>query len=85
MESRLVRWVVLNDQSFLVVESPSFRALVDYLRPGVGLIKADGLKNLIISSFASEMTRVKQKLAALNSRVSFTTDIWTAPNGILFN
>ena len=84
LKEYLVEFVVSEDISFITIESSSFRNLIHLLRPGVFVPKADSLKNSIMSTFKTKLLQLRAFWASIDSRISFTTDIWSAPNDIPF-
>jgi uncharacterized C2H2 Zn-finger protein len=84
LKEHLVEFFVAEDMSFVTIESSSFRNLIHLLRPGVFVPKADSLKNSIMSTFKTKLVQLRAFWASIDSRISFTTDIWSAPNDIPF-
>ena len=80
----LIRFFVVEDIAFQTVESLSFRELLHLMRPGSFIPKADSLKNGIMSTFKTKLSKMRSLWATIDSRISFTTDIWSAPNDIPF-
>jgi hypothetical protein len=76
--------IVVQDLPFLLLESAQFRDLLQLLRPGIRIIKADALKNRIVGYFKKTKVQVKELFSFIDSRISFTTDIWTSPNDLAF-
>jgi hypothetical protein len=84
LKKYLVEFFVGEDMSFLTIESSSFRNIIQFLRPGAFVPKADSLKNSIMSTFKTKLVELRAFWADIDSRISFTTDIWSAPNNIPF-
>lgn len=80
----LVRFFVVEDISFQTVESLAFRELLHFMRPGSFIPKADSLKNSIMTTFKTNLKQMRAFWAGIDSKISFTTDIWSAPNDIPF-
>ncbi len=80
----VIRLIVKQDESFLLVESKEFRNLVHLLNPKAKLFKADALKNKIIDLYHSEKLKKITQMKLVASKISFTTDIWTSPTQVPF-
>ncbi|CAG8836392.1 474_t:CDS:2, partial [Gigaspora margarita] len=61
-------------QDFELVE------ILQYLNPIVELVKGDTIKNTIISLYDSGKQELKVFLSNINSKIFFTSDLWTSPN-----
>jgi hypothetical protein len=83
-EELLMKWVVANEQSFLVVENQHFKELIQYLNHKANTKTADTLRRKIKSSFDKTRLPLKEILTKNKSKYSFTTDIWTSPASIPF-
>ena len=75
---------VVQDLPFLLLESAEFRDLLLLMRPGTRIIKADALKNRIMDYFKKTRAQMTDFFSSIDSRISFTTDIWTSPNDLAF-
>ena len=80
----LVDLLVVQDLPFLLLESAEFRDLIQLLRPGTTVVKADALKNKVMDQFKKTQLQMKNFFSSIDSRISFTTDIWTSPNDLAF-
>jgi hypothetical protein len=80
----LTDMIVVQDLPFLFLESTEFRDFVSLLRPGTRVLKADSLKNNIMDRFKKMKSQMMTFWSSIDSRVSFTTDIWTSPNDLSF-
>ena len=83
-EQYLTNLFVVQDLPFLLLESAEFRDLLLLMRPGTMIIKADALKNRIMDCFKKTKAQMKDFFSSIDSRISFTTDIWTSPNDLAF-
>ncbi|CAG8794594.1 13745_t:CDS:2, partial [Dentiscutata erythropus] len=63
-------WIVDDDQSFRVVEKPSFKRIIEYLNNEAKLVSGTTIKNKIISKYESEQIEIINKLQIL----AITTD-----------
>lgn len=83
-EELLMKWVVGNEQSFLVVENQHFKELIEYLNPKANTKSGDTLSRKVKSTFDKTRLALKEILGKNESKYSFTTDIWTSPSSIPF-
>lgn len=61
-----------------------FKRLVQLLRSDTVMIRADALKNEVMERFRVCKLQMINFFSSLDSKLSFTTDIWTAPNDLSF-
>lgn len=80
----IVDLFVVQDFSFLTIETPQFIKLIKLLRPETTMFKADALKKEILERFRITKIQIIKFFSSIKSRVSFTTDIWTSPNDLSF-
>jgi hypothetical protein len=76
-KKRLLRWVVLHDQPFIVVESAEFRSM---FQRGTIVPSADTIKRDIMKCHREEADRIGDRLCNAGSKISVTLDCWTSPN-----
>lgn len=81
-QDAVIRLIIKQDESFLLVESREFQKLVSILNRKAKLFKADALKNKIMALFAKERGKCIEKIKNIDSMISFTTDVWTAPTQV---
>ena len=60
-----------------MVENDEFRSLVMELNPDSFLCHADSLRSKILNRTATVVEDIQMELLQNNSKISFTTDIWT--------
>ena len=84
LEDALVKWVVKDDQSFVVIESEEFKDLLQLIKPGIRLPSSETLKRRIINKFETKKEELYIAMQTNRSKISFTTDCWTSPNNIAF-
>ena len=80
----LVDLFVVQDLPFILLESAEFRDLIQLLRRDTTVVKADALKNKIMDQFKKTKGQMKDFFSSIDSRISFTTDVWTSPNDLAF-
>jgi hypothetical protein len=83
-EQYLTNLFVVQDLPFQLLESTEFREYTQLLRPETRILKADALKNRIMDRFKNTKVQMKKFFSSIDSRISFTTDIWTSPNDLAF-
>ncbi|KAG9018943.1 hypothetical protein FRB90_008137, partial [Tulasnella sp. 427] len=80
---RLLRWIVVDDQSIRVLECPEFRDLLTYVSDHLDdedIPHRTKLTNEIISLYQKKQEEMYRELKAAPGRVSFTSDLWSDPN-----
>jgi len=80
----LVKWIVANDQSFLVVENKSFQKMIKRLNKEAIIPSADSIHNFIYNNFNKIKENLKKELQETPSKISFSLDGWTSKNQIAF-
>lgn len=80
----LVKWIIVNQQSFTIVEEPAFADLIYALQPDAKLISADTVKRKIMNLYESNINKVKESFSNITGKISFTIDIWTSPSAKSF-
>jgi hypothetical protein len=58
----IVKWIVCDDQPFVVIEGDHLRHLFRLLNPSVKIPGADTIHNDILKSFKEESTRIQEIL-----------------------
>jgi len=80
MKVKLIKWIVINQHPFTIVEQPNFISFVHTLYPATKMPSADTVKRYIVNSYETARINMQNILENLSSKISFTTDIWTSPN-----
>ena len=62
---------------FTLVESKTFSDFISTLNEKYAIPSRITIKNIIVSKFNAKRSQIKQDLEKVNSKISFTTDIWT--------
>ncbi|CAB4446469.1 unnamed protein product [Rhizophagus irregularis] len=81
---RTVRWVVVNDQPFNVIENEEFKDMISFIWPGIYIPCANTLRRDLTENFKNAKERFRQELQETPGRLSFTVDAWTSKNQIPF-
>jgi hypothetical protein len=80
----LIKWIVINQHSFLIVEESNFIDFVHTLHPGAVLISADTVKRKIMDLYTNNISKIQEVFENILGKVSFTIDIWTSPSNKSF-
>jgi hypothetical protein len=80
MIKNLIKWIVIHQHSFIVVEENYFINFVRSLHPSAKIPNADTIKNKIMAYYEADKIRMKEILKNLPGKVSFTIDCWTSPS-----
>ena len=74
MKKNLIRWIVINQHPFTIVEKDHFITFVHSLYSLVRLPTADTIKNKIMAYYKVDKVKMKIILKDLSDKISFTTD-----------
>ncbi|CAJ0830756.1 12504_t:CDS:2 [Entrophospora sp. SA101] len=77
-------WLINCQRPFLTAEDPELIEIFRYLNPNVKPVKADAIKNTIMKLYKEGKRELKVYLSTINSKISFTSDLWTSPNNKAF-
>lgn len=80
----IIQFVVEDDQSFLVIEKPSFRNLLRYLRPNMkesDIPHRTKLREDIMGKVGDVVERMQKYYKTINSQFSTTFDLWQSGAG----
>ncbi|EXX71594.1 hypothetical protein RirG_077070 [Rhizophagus irregularis DAOM 197198w] len=81
---RTVRWVVINDQPFNVIENEEFKDMISFIWPGIYISCANTLRQDLTENFKNAKERFRQELQETPGHLSFIVDAWTSKNQIPF-
>jgi hypothetical protein len=62
----VVRWVVVNDQPFNVVENNEFKEILTFLRPGINIPSADTVRRDLSENYKISKDVFRQELQVNN-------------------
>ena len=62
----MVRWVVVNDQPFNVVENNEFKEMLTFLRPGINIPFADTVRQDLSENYRISKEVFRQELQVNN-------------------
>ncbi|GBC46886.2 zinc finger BED domain-containing protein 4-like [Rhizophagus irregularis DAOM 181602=DAOM 197198] len=77
----LTNWITEDLQPLYVVQSLSFRKLINELDPAFIIPNEKGIKRIISKSYKSTLPILIEKIRVEAKSVSLITDIWTMKNG----
>ncbi len=84
MKAELIRWIVINQHPFTIVEESNFINFVHSLCPAAIIPSSDTIKNYIMNFYKINKEKIQSFLQNLSGKISFTTDIWTSPSAKSF-
>ena len=77
----MTNWIIEDFQPLYVVQSPSFRKLINELDSGFIMPDEKGIKKVIADTYNSTMPALIEKIRVESKSVSLTTDMWTSRSG----
>ena len=80
MLKKLIRWIVIRQHPFTIVEEDQFVSFVHSLYPSAKIPTADTIKNKIMTNYETDKIKMQAILKDLPGKVSFTMDCWTSPS-----
>jgi len=84
MEKNLIRWIVIHQHPFTIVEENYFINFVHSLHPSARIPTANTVKNRIMDCYKEDKIKIKALLKDIPGKVSFTMDCWTSPSAKSF-
>jgi len=75
MRNKLIRWIVINQHPFTIVEEPSFIELVHSLCSNTELFSANIIKRKIMELYNGNIFQIQKFLQETPEELSFTMDI----------
>ncbi|OAJ41345.1 hypothetical protein BDEG_24966 [Batrachochytrium dendrobatidis JEL423] len=83
-QNKLQRWIVGDQQSFLVVGNPYFQQMMLYINKHIIFKSADTVSQTVNRDFEIAKADVYALIKENTSKISFTTDIWTSPDNVAY-
>ena len=80
MRKAILRWVIMQDQPFSVVESIEFKNMMRLARSDIKLISRDSLRADIVELWTRSRQIIRRSLMDSPGKISFATDGWSAIN-----
>src|SRR6266480_573679 len=79
MKNNLIKWIVIHQNPFTIVEENNFITFIHTLHPTTQIPTADTIKSQILKFYEEDKEKIKSILMNLSEKISFTTDCWTSP------
>ncbi|GET63253.1 zinc finger BED domain-containing protein RICESLEEPER 2-like [Rhizophagus irregularis DAOM 181602=DAOM 197198] len=76
----LIKWVVVSDQPFTVVDDDHFKVMIKRLNREAIIPSAVTIRKDIHQAFNDEQTSIQKELQNVPGQISFTLDAWTSKN-----
>jgi hypothetical protein len=76
----LVKWIVVHQHPFTVVEELHFLNYTHSLHPTAKIPTADTIKSYITNFYVTDKEKLQNILSNLPGKISFTIDCWTSPS-----
>ncbi|CAG8458855.1 16676_t:CDS:2 [Cetraspora pellucida] len=83
-DNLVVRWIICDLQSFNVVEGEEWRAMISKFDPRYQFPSRNMIRDYVTELFQKKKSEVKLALHKISNKVAFTSDLWTASNGMSF-
>lgn len=80
MIQSLIKWIVIHQHAFTIIEEEYFIKYIYSLHPTAKIPSADTIKNKIVEAYKTDKSKVEEILKNLPGKISFTTDCWTSPS-----
>ena len=80
MKNNLIKWIVIHQHPFTIVEKNNFINFIHTLHPTTQIPTADTIKSQILKFYEEDKEKIKSILMNLSGKISFTTDCWTSPS-----
>lgn len=80
----MLKWIVISNQPFSVVEEEEFAEMIDTLNPSAELMTRNTVKADIMATYWEKIEKIKTELKTIPGKMSVSLDIWTSKNVIPF-
>ncbi|CAH1768222.1 14315_t:CDS:2, partial [Entrophospora sp. SA101] len=80
LPEKLLHWIVINDQPFVVTEDQSFREVLTYIKSDINIPSPDTVYCDLSKKFKQTKELVCKHLQETPGLISFTVDAWTNRN-----
>lgn len=74
----LVKWLILRDMSLDTVQSEEFVDMMLYARPDAFIPTVKAIERYIWAKFKAQREQMRTLWARIDSRICFTTEIWSS-------
>jgi hypothetical protein len=76
--AELVKFIVMHELPFSLVECPKFRSFVDVINPWFKHLSRTTIRSYCIDSYEEAKAKLRKLLNMSKSRISLTADMWTS-------
>lgn len=76
----LLKWIVLSNQPFSVVEEDAFIELIKTLNPSAEVISDKTIKADLTAAYFEKFENIKQEVKEIPGKISITMDMWSSKN-----
>ncbi len=80
----LLKWIILSNQPFSVVEEDAFLELIQTLNPSAEVISNKTIKADLTATYFENVEEIKQLLKTIPGKISLTIDMWSSKNVLPF-
>ena len=80
MINELIKWIVMNQHAFTMVEEQGFLNFIHTLYPTTKISSADTIKSYISNFYEANKEKIQNILLNVPGKISFTIDCWTSPS-----
>src|SRR3954471_21612258 len=76
----LVKWIIINQHPFIIIEELKFIDYINILNSDAILISADTIKRKIMDLYTANIDKMQESFQDILGKISFTLDVWTLPS-----
>jgi hypothetical protein len=84
LHDMMATWIINCQCPLHIVEDPELIQIFKFLNPTAKPVIADVIKDIIILFYTKGSVEMKTYLSNIQSKISFTLDLWTSPNNKAF-
>lgn len=81
---KLLKWIVLSDQTFATVDNAEFEDMLEYLKKDVYVKSRTTLLRRLEELYILKKAEMKSLFESVTSKISITCDLWTSGNQLSF-
>src|SRR5579871_2676490 len=84
LRDMMATWIINCQHPLRIVEDPELIQIFKFLNPTAKPVTADVIKDIIMLFYTKGSVEMKTYLSKIQSKISFTLDLWTSPNNKAF-
>ncbi|CAG8788137.1 15868_t:CDS:2, partial [Gigaspora rosea] len=84
LRKMVATWIINHQCPLYIVKDTELIEILLYLNPTVQLVKADAIKQIVMTLYSLGKHDMKIYLSNISSKLSFTSDLWTSSNNKSF-